>query len=104
MNIMSGYGVHIRALTDEDVRLYLGDLDLTARNLDRCIAVEGEDLGPSLCAVVELTPDCPDPLVWSSVPVPNGENPTWREITDSTFADSLANVVVTIIPEIDPRK
>jgi hypothetical protein len=97
MNIMSGYGVHIRALTDEDIRIH--NIDMGDHDPDRCIAVEGEDLGPTLCAVIEMTRTCPDPLVWSEVPTA-GPDPEWHEITDSTFADALAHVVSIIIPEV----
>jgi len=97
MNIMSGYAIHIRALTDEDIRIH--NIDLGDHDRDRCIAVEGEDLGATLCAVIEMTHTCPDPLVWSSVPPLDPDN-EWHEITDSTFADALAHVVSIIIPEI----
>lgn len=97
MNIMSGYAVHIRRLTDEDIRIH--NIDLTDHDADRCIAVEGEDLGPTLCAVIDMTRDCADPLVWSSVP-PMGDDGEWHEITDSTFADSLAHCMTILVPEV----
>jgi len=98
MNIMSGYAVRVSALTDADVRTY--NIDLTGHDPDRCIAVEGEDLGPALCAVIDMTRDCPDPLVWSSVPPADPDTGEWHEITDSTFADSLAHCMTILVPEV----
>ena len=98
MNIMSGYAMTIRALTEEDVRI--NKIDMQDHDPDLCIAVEGEDLGPALCAVIEMRRDCPDPLVWSSVPPADPDAGEWHEITDSTFADAVAHVVSIVLPEV----
>jgi hypothetical protein len=98
MNIMSGYAVHIRRLTDEDIRIH--SIDMRDHNPDDCIAVEGEDLGPTLCAVVDMSENIDGPrLVWSSVP-PTGDDGEWHAIEDDTFAHSLARVVTTLVPEV----
>jgi len=96
MNIMSGYAMHVRALTDEDIRVH--NINMTDRDADMCIAIEGEDLGPCLCAVIDMHRDSPDPLVWSLVP--SGNNDEWKEITDSTFADNIAHTLTILFPEV----
>lgn len=57
---IAGYGVHISQLTDEDVRIHKVDLD--GLPVTECIAVEGEDLGRCLAAVVHYPTG---KLLWS---------------------------------------
>jgi hypothetical protein len=102
MNIMSGYSMTIRALTDEDVRVH--KVDLGDHDPDMCIAVEGEDLGPTLCAVIDMTRNGHDPLVWSSVPTGGGEETKWTEITDANFADNTAAMLVQLFPDVFGEK
>lgn len=80
---MVGYGVKIRALRQDDVDRW--SIDLAGHPLNECIAVDGEDLGACLAAVVH--PAGPT-LLWSDAdgagaPIPN----------PSTFAAALLTVV-----------
>jgi hypothetical protein len=50
--IMSGYSMHIRQLKPSDVSLW--KIELGEAKIEDCVAVEGEDLGRCLAAVVHL--------------------------------------------------
>lgn len=49
-NVMCGYSLTIRGLTDEDIRIH----HLNPQNKTQCVAVEPADLGPCLGAVVNI--------------------------------------------------
>lgn len=59
-NFMFGYGLHIRALSEEDIRLF--KIDLGDSLMEDCVAIDGIDLGDCLAAVVDAVKRT---LLWS---------------------------------------
>lgn len=93
-NIMSGYSMHVRELTDKD-RAYYGVELPDGVPLHECIGVYGEDMGECLAAVIHLVPNTDHPLVWSDAdgkgtPIAEGQK----------FADCLAFALVNIMPHL----
>jgi hypothetical protein len=96
---MSGYSMTVRPLMPEDVDVH--KFDLGDHDPDMCVAVEAADLGPCLCAVIDLTRHGHNPLVWSQVPsTERPEAEEWVAITDEHFADNVAATLATLFPDI----
>lgn len=92
MNIMSGYSMTIRRLDPEDARIHKVNLD--DHDPDMCVGVYGTDLGECLCAVVDMRPDCAEPLVYydpALVTLPRGP---------FAFADQVASVLHSMFEHI----
>jgi hypothetical protein len=88
--VISGYGVHINTLTDEDVRVHKLGNALAGIPAHECVAVHGEDLGRCLAAVVHFSTGR---LLWSDA---DGNG---TPINQPAFGNAVVTVVRGVLEE-----
>lgn len=98
-NVMFGYTLCIRGLTDEDIRVY--GVQLGDANRESCVAIEPADLGPCLGAVVDLDSGS---VIWSDTdgkgtPLTNMD-PRSTPFTAETFAKAVQVVLISMFEHL----
>jgi len=96
VGIMTGYGIHIRQLTQDDVDRW--HIDLQGNPVEQCLAIDGVDLGDCLAAAV-LWDEAAPKVLWYD----NGltgtvfpTHPEWEEEDMAIFAQATVTLARAI--------